>query len=327
MKIKSIKKIPRNEEIVYNLEVEDNHNYVANDILVSNCHGLKCSNKISTYVSKLPTHMKFGFTGTLSNWLPDAWNAIGLTGPILKKMRAKKLQDRGFIAVNRTIAVKFLHDKNLKAPPELLEMMKIAQDQRDDELIGMLKLEIAKARFPTEWHYIEDCRWTNEFIVKMMASFPGNTILLYDHTEHGDQYEEIFRTYYPDRKIFRIDGSVALKHREEVRVAMEEYDDCFTLGNSKCFAVGISIKNINNVGFGFSSGTSAQKIIQAIGRGLRLKEGKTDVKIVDFWHDFRYSMKHFTARTKLYKEHYDIEMDDIIHKNVKVIPINYIDSL
>ena len=38
MKIKTIKKISRNNETVYNLTVKDNHNYFANGILVSNCH-------------------------------------------------------------------------------------------------------------------------------------------------------------------------------------------------------------------------------------------------------------------------------------------------
>lgn len=41
MRIKSITKIPRNEEAVYNLTVKDNHNYFVNGVLVSNCHNLQ----------------------------------------------------------------------------------------------------------------------------------------------------------------------------------------------------------------------------------------------------------------------------------------------
>lgn len=40
MKLKSIRKIDKPEK-VYNLHVEKNHNYFANDICVSNCHGAK----------------------------------------------------------------------------------------------------------------------------------------------------------------------------------------------------------------------------------------------------------------------------------------------
>ncbi len=38
MKIKKITKIDRNQEDVYNLTVQDNHNYFVNETLVSNCH-------------------------------------------------------------------------------------------------------------------------------------------------------------------------------------------------------------------------------------------------------------------------------------------------
>lgn len=41
MRIKSITKISRNEEPVYNLTVKDNHNYFVNGVLVSNCHNLE----------------------------------------------------------------------------------------------------------------------------------------------------------------------------------------------------------------------------------------------------------------------------------------------
>ena len=37
IKIKSIDKIPYKGK-VYNIEVEDNHNYFCNNILISNCH-------------------------------------------------------------------------------------------------------------------------------------------------------------------------------------------------------------------------------------------------------------------------------------------------
>jgi superfamily II DNA or RNA helicase len=296
-------------------------------VMIDEVHGLKPGNKISTYVSKLPTHMKFGFTGTLPSDMMAKWNVIGLTGPVLKKIRAKVLQDRGFIALNHMIAIKFIHNKRLNPPEELTRLMRMAEEDGNPDLIGEMRLQLAKSRFPTEWHYIEDCEFTNQFIVRMMCSFPGNTIMLYDHTIHGDKLEEYARTISPDRKIFRIDGSVSVDDREDVREAMENYNDCLLIANTKCVSTGISIKNINNIGFCFSAGTSSAKIIQSIGRGLRLKRGKRDVKIVDFWHDFRYSIDHFNQRVKMYEEHYEKGMKDIIHKNVQVSDTNYIDKL
>jgi len=53
MKIRSIKKIDYNED-VYNLHVEDNHNYFANNHCVSNCHTFDdvMSSFISINISK-----------------------------------------------------------------------------------------------------------------------------------------------------------------------------------------------------------------------------------------------------------------------------------
>ena len=47
MKIKQIRTVSRNNEDVYNIEVADNNNYYANNILVSNCHRLRKGNKVN----------------------------------------------------------------------------------------------------------------------------------------------------------------------------------------------------------------------------------------------------------------------------------------
>ncbi len=62
MKIKSIKKINYSDD-VYNLHIEDNHNYFANDICVSNCHSLEevLCDFITTKISK-PLLKRNGFT-------------------------------------------------------------------------------------------------------------------------------------------------------------------------------------------------------------------------------------------------------------------------
>jgi Rad3-related DNA helicase len=64
MKIKSITKVPRNGETVFNLEVKKNHNYLVNNTLVSNCHNLE-SELISFMESKISVQdlKEFELTG------------------------------------------------------------------------------------------------------------------------------------------------------------------------------------------------------------------------------------------------------------------------
>jgi len=268
--------------------------------------------------NKIKTEVRFGFTGTMPEWAMSKWNVIGVTGQILKIKRARELQDTGYVAKTKIVSVRFKHERKPQTDPELTALLKEARAAEDEDAVGLIKLEIAKARFPTEWRFIEDCMFTNQFMLRMMAKFDGNTIMLYDHVEHGNKLREYLEKIAPEKQIFLIDGSTSVDYRENVRVAMEASDNCFLLGNSKCVAVGMNVKNIKNVAFGFSSGLAASKIIQSIGRGLRLKDGKTHVRIIDFYHELRYSQAHYTERLKLYGKHYGINSSDIVQKFIDV---------
>ena len=64
MQIKKIRRIEK-PKVVYNLSVEDNENYVANGIVVHNCHGLR-GVKLSTMMQFcINADFKIGTTGTL----------------------------------------------------------------------------------------------------------------------------------------------------------------------------------------------------------------------------------------------------------------------
>ncbi len=290
-------------------------------LLVDECHGVSNGSLFSALLAKTAKYRSFGFTGTESEWKPNEWEMIGLLGPVLKTIRAKELQDRGFIAKNKMISVFFEHGTNVKfkTPQKLLEMKENVEKLGDPDLIRQVEEEINRLWFPMEWEYIEDCSFTNKFVVKVLYKFKGNTIILFDHIEHGKKLYEYLKSINKDNKrIYYIDGKTKLKYRDNVRKEMELYDDCFLIGNTRCIGTGMSIKNIRNIGFGFSSGKAVVKIIQAIGRGLRLMDGKSSVNIIDFYHSFFYSKRHFVDRLKLYDTHYGIEKDDFIIKAIDV---------
>ena len=112
MKIKSIKKINRNKEDVFNLEVKDNNNYFANSLLVSNCHGIRKNNTINKIFSLLTTPYTFGFTGTMPPSLIDQWNIIGKFGPITYEEKTVNLEKQDYISSFQIIILKIKH-KNI----------------------------------------------------------------------------------------------------------------------------------------------------------------------------------------------------------------------
>ena len=95
---------------------------------------------------------------------------------------------------------------------------------------------------------------------------------------------------------------------------MEKNTNTILVGNVKAVGTGISIKNIDNIIFAIS-GKGVTKIIQAVGRGLRLRKGKKKVNLFDIYHNFFYSRKHSIERKELYKEFYQVSdfQEKIIH--------------
>ena len=105
MKITKITKVPRNNENVYNLEVNKNHNYYANSCLVSNCHKLATATKISILVKALkPEHM-FAFTGSLPENRFDVWSINRIFGSVIYHKKSIELRQDKYISKVRVVAL------------------------------------------------------------------------------------------------------------------------------------------------------------------------------------------------------------------------------
>jgi hypothetical protein len=79
---------------VYNLEVQDNHNYVANGVLVSNCHALKShSSRRSRNVKALRAKFRMALTGTpMDGRLEELHSVMGFVAPGLLGSKARFFQ-------------------------------------------------------------------------------------------------------------------------------------------------------------------------------------------------------------------------------------------
>jgi len=72
------------------------------------------------------------------------------------------------------------------------------------------------------------------------------------------------------------------------------------------FSTGINIRNLHNIIFA-SPSKSQIRVLQSIGRGLRVSDNKTDTKLFDIADDItyekriNYSYLHSLERIKIYK--------------------------
>lgn len=274
-------------------------------VIIDEVHQIRNGNNITKLLSKFSTSMIFGFTGTFPKDKELQWSILGTCGKVLINKGSSEFQEAGIIANLKIFTYKFVHHTR--------------QPEPSSDIID--KFKRAKMRYPLEWKFIIDCEFTNNFICDFVYKLNGNSIILYDFTEHGEKLKkrlDYLNLTGKKKTIYHIFGETELEIREEARETMEKNNEVIIVANTKCFGTGINIKNISHIIFAFTHGKSAIKICQAIGRALRIIEDRKDTAYLhDFWHSFKYGREHFKIRQKLYLDNYKV--DKLFSTEINVI--------
>jgi superfamily II DNA or RNA helicase len=93
----------------------------------------------------------------------------------------------------------------------------------------------------------------------------------------------------PTRNVHYIDGTVTGKDRELIRKDANKGDDII-VASYAVFSTGVNLPAIENIIFAHPA-KSAITIIQSIGRGLRLKEGKDKCTLYDISDNMTHAKK------------------------------------
>ena len=153
--------------------------------------------------------------------------------------------------------------------------------------------------------YADEMKWlvTNPERVKYIAntieaiSNTGNTLVLVNNIETG----ELIRDYLGLPKEMFISGSTVKNKRKEQYDSIDGSTNKILVATYGVCSTGISINRIFNVVL-VEAGKSFVKVIQSIGRGLRLAKDKDSVEIYDICGTNKYSAKHMRERIKYYTE-------------------------
>ena len=101
------------------------------------------------------------------------------------------------------------------------------------------------------------------------------------------------------KKVYFIQGSVETDERKRIQNYMEKKKNIVVVAISKIFSTGINIKNLHYIIFA-GGGKAKIKIVQSIGRGLRLHTDKEELIIFDIADSLRYGQRHVEERLTLY---------------------------
>lgn len=299
MKVVKIKKIKKPEK-VYNLRIkedsEDNHNYFANGICVSNCHKAKAKTlKAELIKTRGSAFYRFGLSGTFPK---DKSTAIldieSVTGPLVLNVRADYLMKKDLIAglIIKTI----LLDHN---------------DYSFAEKVSNIKKFNPRKALDLEVKYIQDSDERIDFITKkLVGQADKNVLLLFHNTDHGKKLEEYIKFIYPEKEVHYIDGSINNKNRGVIKARMkihEEGKPKILVASYGTLSTGVSVNALYYIIFA-DSFKSDIVIRQSIGRGLRKHKEKDKVVVFDITDIFNAKsnkgmlFNHSKARKAIYNE-------------------------
>jgi superfamily II DNA or RNA helicase len=240
---------------------------------------------LSTVMEKMTNvRYRIGTTGTIDNKKVHKLVLEGIFGPVHKVITTRELMDSGRVA-------------DLKIKCIVLKYDEITRKVRN------------KNQYQEEIDFIVTHDKRNKFIRNLAISCAGNTLVLFQYVEkHGKPLYELVKAKVGDtRKVFFIYGKTEVEAREAARHLTEQESDAIILASFGVFSTGINIPSIENIIFA-SPSKSKIRNLQSIGRGLRLKEGKTHCNLFDIADDMHWkswknhTLRHLQDRVQIYAE-------------------------
>jgi superfamily II DNA or RNA helicase len=238
---------------------------------------------------------------TIMEKLTDVRYRIGTTGTLDNKKVHKLVLEGIFGPVHRVTTTKALMDSqrlaNLNITCILLKYDDITRQGRKNN------------QYQDEMDFIVSHTKRNNFIANIALKSSGNTLVLFQFVEkHGKLlYDLIKEKAHSERKIFFVYGGTETTDREAIRHITEGETDAIIIASFGTFSTGINIPSLENVIFA-SPSKSKIRNLQSIGRGLRLKDGKTSCNLYDIaddlsWKSWKnHTLHHFAERVKIYSE-------------------------
>lgn len=227
-------------------------------------------------------YIRLGVTGTLDGTDTTQLQLEGLFGPVHHVITTKELMDSGAVS---TLDIKCV---TLTYPDEI-------------------RKNATKLSYQEELDFLVTYPSRLKFVTNLAVSMKNNTLILVNYVEkHGKPlYDSIKAKVGDTRQVFFIHGSVDAEIRDEMRKIVETTDDAIIIGSFGVLSTGTNIKRLFNIIFA-SPSKSQVRVLQSLGRGLRLGSDKNHCVLYDISDDLswkkhkNYTLKHFIERVKMY---------------------------
>jgi superfamily II DNA or RNA helicase len=223
----------------------------------------KCSN----------ANYRIGFTGTLPTSNLDMWNVKSFLGPVLRDYGAGELAERGYVSKCK---------------------------------VNMIQINYHK-EYEGEYNEIKDAIFNNPFRMKMLEDIclkvDGNILVLVGKVEKEGH---ILKAYFDKSKrlqgkeIVFLWGDTKVEVREYWRKECEKRKNIVLIATYGILSVGVNIPSLKYILFA-SPFKSKIRILQSIGRSLRIHEDKTEGSLIfDIVDNVKFLSDHASKRIRYY---------------------------
>jgi superfamily II DNA or RNA helicase len=216
-------------------------------------------------MSRVP--IRWGLTGTVPKEKFESQSLLVSLGPVISKLSASELQDRGVLAQCHVNIVQLLDHVEFSNYQSELKYL-LEEKGRLDAMAGLI----------------------------LQINETGNTLVLVDRVAAGT--ELVARL--GDKAVF-VSGATKSKDRQDEYDQVASATDKIIVATYGVAAVGINIPRIFNLVL-VEPGKSFVRVIQSIGRGIRKAEDKDHVQIWDVTSTCKFAKRHLTKRKQFYRD-------------------------
>jgi len=239
-------------------------------VICDETHSVK-ADKLGTILKNcVNAKFRYGFTGTIPKCRLDELLVKSYIGPVLKSYSSKDLANEGYIS----------HCN-----------------------INMLYVNYTN-KIKGVYNDVKELTFNNNYrigLIKHLCDITDHTLLiLVDKIKEGEILEQELTICFEDREIVFLSGRDKTEIRESWRQLANEREDIIIIATYPIFQMGVNIPSLRSIIFA-SPSKSYIRIIQSIGRALRLHEDKKDGAIIwDIVDNVKYLKKHAEIRHRHY---------------------------
>lgn len=213
--------------------------------------------------SSINAEYRIGLTGTLKDAKSHILTLNGLFGKNYKFSKTSENIKKG-VSANLNIEIHNLQYKN--------------------KLVG--EFNSGSEKYRAELDYIWFNKNRNIFLYDKINSYDGTTLILFKNVDHGRLLYKEYTKKFPDKKAFLIYGGIDKTKREQIKKYVLEHpeDDIQIFASIGTYSTGINIPSIKTI---ILAGPIKDKIklLQSIGRGLRIKKDGSSLLFIDMIDD------------------------------------------